>query len=78
MTRRLVDSDSSNSYESSSPDGDSKGDYECPVCSFPENGVDPWIACDTCNRWFHIHCTSVDLECNLNELEWECCDSSFS
>ena len=52
-TKRLVDSDSSSSYESTSLDGDSEGDYECPVCSFPESGVDPWIACDTC--WFHIH-----------------------
>ena len=74
-TGRLVDSDSSSSYESSSPD---KNDYQCPVCSFPENGIDPWIACDTCNHWFHIHCTSVDLDCNFDELEWECYDCSFS
>ena len=26
----------------------------CPVCGFTENGIDPWIACDICDAWFHI------------------------
>ena len=31
-----MDSDSSSSYESSSPDGDTKDNCKCPVCDFPE------------------------------------------
>ena len=73
-----MDSDSSSSHETSSLDGDTKDNCKMFCCDFPENGVDLWIACDTCNRWFHIHCTSIDLDYNLNELEWECCDCSFS
>ena len=49
-----------------------KDAYECPVCGLPENGVDPWIAYDTCNRWYHIACSCVDPDCDLDELDWKC------
>lgn len=63
----------------SSPDGDeSDNQYECPACGCPEDGIDPWIGCDSCNQCFHIHCTNVDQDCDLDEPEWECCDCSFS
>ena len=60
----------SDSSEASVTDSKDK----CPVCGVPEKGIEPWIACDTCNCLFHIHCTSVDPHCNLDELEWQCPD----
>ena len=70
---------------SSSSDSDSPGErlnnsmngYERPVCGLPENGVDPWIVCDTCNRWYLIACSSVesvDPDRDLDELDWKCSD----
>ena len=47
------DLEPSSSSDSDSPGeslNNSRNEYECPVCGLPEYGVDPWIACDTCNR----------------------------
>lgn len=63
------------SSESSREDLDTDG-YDstitCPVCGFTENGIDPWIACNVCDAWYHICCANLNSESDFDEMDWKC------
>ena len=43
----------------------------CPVwCS----EGDEWIACDSCNMWYHQNCVSIPLSScdNIADINWVC------
>ena len=42
----------------------------CPVCNI-KRPIETWIACDTCNRWFHQQCVGVTAE-EANNEEYHC------
>ena len=43
--------------------------YVCDVCGMCGGG--DWIACDSCNIWYHQECVDVAGD-NLEEIEWLC------
>ncbi|MDR3740084.1 MAG: hypothetical protein P4L40_13810 [Terracidiphilus sp.] len=59
------------------PPGQKPGSNElyC-VCQQPANGSESelWLACDTCNKWFHPGCVGVDPE-SVHDLESYKCDA---
>ena len=58
----------------SSTSSDSSGSYCCPICGLPTRIL--WVACDSCDRWFHAECTDIDPDnfCNLHNVDWVCND----
>jgi len=46
----------------------------CPVCKSSENAVWPWVACDTCETWYHAECTDLDPDVypDLDVTDWVC------
>ena len=54
------------------PPSDSSGSYCCPICGLPTRVL--WVACDSCDRWFHAECTDIDADnfCNLHNVDWVC------
>ena len=54
-----VRSSSESSWEDLDTDG-CDSTIKCPVCGFTENGIDPWIACDICDAWYHICCADLN------------------
>ena len=58
----------------SSTSSDSSGSYCCPICGLPTRIL--WVACDSCDRWFHAECTDIhpDNFCNLKNVDWVCND----
>lgn len=71
----------------SSPSDDEEQDHDqadshsdvdccCPVCGLPENDVDRWIACDSCQTWYHVHCVDLDgvNDLELEGMDWICFD----
>ena len=63
-------SDSDNSANSSA----SSGNYCCPICGLPTRLL--WVACDSCDRWFHAECTDIDPNDydDLENIDWICGD----
>ena len=59
--------------ESTSSSG-SSGNYCCPICGLPTRLL--WVACNSCNRWFHAECTDIDPDNfdNLQNVDWVCND----
>ena len=57
-----------------STSSDSSGSYCCPICGLPTRVL--WVACDSCDRWFHAECTNIDPDnyCNLHNVDWVCND----
>ena len=37
---------------------DEEEDWECKACSEDDGVANDFLGCDTCNRWFHIHCVN--------------------
>ena len=50
---------------------------KCPKCGGAEDddsaGV-PWVACDLCDAWYHVMCTSIPPEDHntLVDVHWAC------
>ena len=67
------DEDPSDEHQSYSSSDSSEG-YCCPMCGLPTRLL--WVACDSCDRWFHVQCTDIDSEDydNLDNVQWECND----
>ena len=58
---------------SSSSESNGDDDVTCPVCGLQEkDSDDPWIACDNCDTWYHVHCSSVSQENDLDNIDWMC------
>ena len=53
------DEDPSDEHQSYSSSDSSEG-YCCPMCGLPTRLL--WVACDSCDRWFHVQCTDIDSE----------------
>ena len=48
----------------------------CSICQ--EKRQDSWIACDTCNKWFHYGCVGITIETAPNENEQYHCPTCRS
>ena len=63
--------------ESSSESSDSSSssivssDYECSVCGEPGRN---WIECESCEKWYHLHCVGIQANIDLKTLVWTCSD----
>ena len=46
----------------------------CAICLSTADGFWPWIACDSCEKWYHAECTDIDpdLYVELDTLDWVC------
>ena len=57
---------------------DSSGSYCYPICGLPTRIL--WVACDSCDRWFHAESTNIDPDnsCNLHNVDWVCNDCVYS
>eukprot|EP00828_Plagiopyla_frontata_P005017 TRINITY_DN11946_c0_g1_i1.p1 TRINITY_DN11946_c0_g1~~TRINITY_DN11946_c0_g1_i1.p1 ORF type:complete len:160 (+),score=22.08 TRINITY_DN11946_c0_g1_i1:354-833(+) len=42
------------------------------ICSKPINPDLTYISCDKCFSWFHIACTKIDLNANIEEIDFIC------
>ena len=56
----------------SSTSSDSSRSYCCPICGLPTRVL--WVACDSCDRWFHAECTDINPDnfSNLHNVDWVC------
>ena len=50
---------------------------QCPKCGGAEDddsAGEPWVACDLCDAWYHVMCTSIPPEDHnrLADVHWVC------
>ena len=55
-----------------SPAISGRSDTVCPACD--TNFNKDWVACDRCDTWFHVECTSIPLEMysKIDIMTWFC------
>ena len=60
--------------------------YRCSVRRSRKSGNVRWIACTSCDDWYHMKCTEISddiSDSELESMEWNCinckskCDSSL-
>ena len=49
----------------------------CPVCELRESEDEEdaqWVCCDkvSCSTWYHVHCSDIDPQEDIESLAWLC------
>ncbi|PAA73162.1 hypothetical protein BOX15_Mlig017479g1, partial [Macrostomum lignano] len=45
---------------------------ESLTCIKPKDPNVNWVCCDSCNSWYHVMCTDLDDDVNLDDIEFFC------
>ena len=65
---------SSESSNGSSNSSIVSSDYEYSVCGEPGGN---WIECESCEKWYHLHCVGIQANIDIKTLVWTCPDSKL-
>ena len=61
---------SSSTDHSPSPTTSAQSDTICPICQ--TNQKKDWVACDSCDTWYHIECVNILPPGTISDVDLFC------